>query len=63
MWGKLSHIFQSLTGLTSKNKFFKWTNVEQKYFDEAKQIVAHNVITKGNLYAITTVFISYNKST
>ena len=39
IWAKRSHLLQPLTALTSKKVTFKWTFVEQKLFDEIKQIV------------------------
>ena len=42
IWDKCSHTLQPLILLTSKNDFFKWTDVEQKAFDEIKLVVAHN---------------------
>ena len=41
-WAKQSHLLQPLTVLTSNKVNFKWTVVEQKSFDEIKQIVARN---------------------
>ena len=35
---------QPLTILTSKQIKFKWTDVEQKPFDEVKTMVAHNTL-------------------
>ena len=42
MWSKRSPLLQTLTALTSKKVTFKCTFVEQKSFDEMKQIVACN---------------------
>ena len=41
-------MLQPLTRLMSNKVKFKWTDVEQKSFDEVKQMVAHN-----NLLAYT----------
>ena len=40
MLAKRSHLLQSLTALKSKKVNFKWTVVEQKAFNDIKQIVA-----------------------
>ena len=40
MWAKQSYLLQPLTALTPNKVNFKWTVVEQKPFDEIKQIVA-----------------------
>ena len=39
MWAKWSHLLQALTVLMSNKLKCKWTNVEQKVFNEIKQIV------------------------
>ena len=44
IWAKQSHLLQPLTILTSKKVKFKWTVVEQKSFNEIKQIFAHNTL-------------------
>ena len=38
MWSKRSHLLQPLTAFTSKKVNFKWTDVQQKSFDEIKWI-------------------------
>ena len=42
MWAKRSHLLQPLTELTPNMVKFKWTFVEQKAFDEIKQIVTYD---------------------
>ena len=44
MWSKRSHLIHPLTVLTSNKANFKWTDVEQKTFDEVKHIVTHNTL-------------------
>ena len=44
MWAKQSHILNPLTALTSPNVKIKWTDVEQKAFDEIKRTVAHDTL-------------------
>ena len=44
MWAIHSHIIQPLTALTSYKVRFKWTDVEQKAFDDNKRAVAHNIL-------------------
>ena len=44
MWPKRSHILHPLTKLTSPKAKFKWTEVEQKSFDEIKCTFAHNTL-------------------
>ena len=39
MWSKWSHLIQTLTALTSHKVKFKWTDLEQKVFDEIKRAV------------------------
>ena len=39
MWTKRSHLLQPLNVLKSNTVKFKWTDVEQKTFDEIKRIV------------------------
>ena len=44
MWPRLSHTLATLTKLTSNNRKFKWTKVEQDAFDEIKRIVARDTL-------------------
>ena len=44
MWAKRSHLLQPLTVLTSKKVNFKWTDLEQKAFDEIKRIVTREAL-------------------
>jgi hypothetical protein len=44
MWGKRSEILAPLTALTSVNKPWKWTDVEQNAFDTMKRIMARETI-------------------
>ena len=39
MWKRRSHILSPLSKLISKNIKWKWTNIEQKAFEEAKQMI------------------------
>ena len=40
MWDKRSHILHPLTALTSHKVRFKWTDLEQKAFDDIKRAVS-----------------------
>ena len=40
MWAKRSHLIHPLTALTSLKELFKWTEVEQKAFNEIKRTVS-----------------------
>ena len=44
MWPRRSHKLAPLTKLTSINRKFKWTKVEQYAFDEIKLIVARDTL-------------------
>ena len=44
LWSKWSHLLQPLTALTSKKVNFIWTFVEQKPFNEIKQIVTRDIL-------------------
>ena len=44
MWYKRSNLLHSLTTLTSNKVKFKWTDSEQKVFNEIKEIVARNTL-------------------
>ena len=44
MWSKRPHLLQPLTALTSKKIKFKWTCVDQKYFDEIELIVPRDTL-------------------
>ena len=45
MWPRQAHTLATLTKLTSINREFKWTKVEQYAFDIIKLIVAHNTLS------------------
>ena len=42
MWERFSHTLAPLTKQISSKVKFKWTRIEQDYFDEIKHIVADN---------------------
>ena len=42
MWDRRLHLLHPLTALTSPKVKFKWTDVEQKSYDEIKRTVAHD---------------------
>ena len=42
MWSRRSHLLQPLTALTPSKVRFKWTEMEQKVFDDIKRYVAHD---------------------
>ena len=44
IWDKWSHLLQPFTALTSNKVKFKYTEVEQKAFDEIKQIVTRDTL-------------------
>ena len=44
MWANILHTLQPLTRLVSKEENFKWTDIEQKWFDEVKRKLAHNIL-------------------
>ena len=44
MWSKQSHLIHNLTVLTSNKIKFKWSDAEQKVFNEIKRIVACNTL-------------------
>ena len=44
MWGRLSHLLQPLTALTSTKVYFKWTDVKQQAFHKIRQIVTHETL-------------------
>ena len=44
MWKRRSHLLTPLTALTQKGHKFKWTDLEQKAFDEIKRVLAQNTI-------------------
>ena len=44
MWARRSHLLQTLTELMSQKAKFKWTDVEQKAFDDIKSTVAHYIL-------------------
>ena len=44
MWARRSHLLHPLTALTPNKVKFKWTDMEQKAFDEIKQAVAQDTL-------------------
>ena len=44
MWSRRSHLLHPLTAITSNKVKFKWTDVEQKAFDDIKCDVAHDTL-------------------
>ena len=44
LWARRSHLFHPLTPLKSPKAKFKWTDVEQKAFDDIKRTVAHDTL-------------------
>ena len=44
MWAKRSHLLHPLTALTSHNTRFKWTDLEQKVFDDIKRAVSQGTL-------------------
>jgi len=44
MWKGRSHVLAPLTGLVSKTTKWKWTDVEQRAFEEAKQMVVREAL-------------------
>ena len=44
MWARRSHILHPLTALTSPKAKFKWTDVEQKAFDDIRRTVTHDTL-------------------
>ena len=45
MWPRQAHTLATLTKLTSINRKFIWTKVEQYAFDIIKRIVAHDTLS------------------
>ena len=44
MWAKRSHLLHPLTALTSYKIKFKWTDVEQKAFDDMKCAISQDTL-------------------
>ena len=44
MWARRSHLLHPLTEILSPKSKFKWTDVEQKSFDDNNRTVAHNTL-------------------
>ena len=44
MRSRQSHSIQTLTALMSDKATFKWTDVEQKMFEDIKNIVTHDTL-------------------
>ena len=44
MWPRRSHLLQSLTTLKPYKVMFKWTDVEEKAFDNMERAVAHETL-------------------
>ena len=53
IWARWSHLLHPLMARTSSKVKFKWTDVEQKAFDEIKRTVSHNTLLS---------YIYFNKS-
>ena len=43
-WARRSHLLHPLTALTSNKVKFKWTDIEQKLFDNIKRAVAQDTL-------------------
>ena len=44
MWAKSSHLLHPLTALTSHKVKFKWTDIEQKAFDDINGAVSQDTL-------------------
>ena len=44
MWDRWSHLLHPIMALILPKVNFKWTNVEQKAFDDIKRAVAHDTL-------------------
>ena len=44
MWAKISHLLHPLTALTSHKVNFKWTDIEQKAFDDINGAVSQDTL-------------------
>ena len=44
MWKGRSHVLAPLTGLVSKTTKWKWTDVEQRAFEDSKQMVVREAL-------------------
>ena len=44
MWPRHSHILAPLSKLVSPNMKFKWTDIEQKAFEEIKKVISKDVL-------------------
>ena len=44
MWAKRSHLLHPLTALMSHKVRFKWTDLEQKSFDDIKRAVSQDTL-------------------
>ena len=44
IWDKQSHLLHHLTALTSHKVKFKWTDLEQKSFDDNKRAVSQDTL-------------------
>ena len=45
MWARMTHLIHPLTALTPNKVKFKWTDVEQKAFDDIKRAIAHETLS------------------
>ena len=44
MWAKRSHLLRPLTAITPHKVKFKWTNLEQKAFDDIKRAISQDTL-------------------
>ena len=62
-WYKRSHLLHPLTALTSHKIKFKWTDVEQKSFDDINHVVSQETLLAytdlNNFFDIHTDAINY----
>ena len=57
IWARRSHLIHPLTELTSNRVNFKWTDVEQKEFDDIKCAVAHENLLAYPYFNFFWIFI------
>ena len=44
MWAKRSHLLHPITALTSNKVKFKWTDLEQKVFEDIKRAISQDTL-------------------
>ena len=44
MWAKRSHLLHPITALTSNKVKFKWTDLEQKVFEDIKPAISQDTL-------------------